>query len=789
MYWPDTNTGVDIEPARKPVASAVRKFFTEGGLGQAPTIPGGDWFNQITNELLNVLAAAGIDPSKADDDQLLQAIQTVSNAEGAYEALRRSFAEAGYSLRPKPESFGNGGTLTSAADVLLDITTGKAYSHSGPYPHTVEKGTSPTGPGFTDRSGAILRAAITALSGVLVANADWSDIPAHSDPLLGGANGVLNAQAKALAARTEQLRIEKLHTVSGYAGLRAYTGTALVVFVAGGFTTTAKPEGITGDFILDPADTTSADNGGTVLVDALGRRWKRHYDNGLSVGWFGAKGDWDGTTGTDDTDAIQATLVAAYQAAPQTGTRKFSIKVRVPRGRYLIAKSNTLFAGLSNGSFNIEGEGKHGISELVYGKANPTSTDFMLNDVDLFGFTTFTHIKFSASNAANYNFMYAKCTVGAVQQFQFENCSLEGWNNLFKVEGTVMCSEFTFIACRITGFTGVGYSFKNTQGVNWRFYATEIESFSGVLFDYIYGTEVTFYQGSIITTAATARIVRVPVEADNNQFGGGNKPNLVCYGVRFELRAGSLLVEKLQQAVGLALVFAQCGMGGYNLPAGTKPIKWAGAGSIEFNGCDNMAGYCIDNTYYGNNNHDLAIRIRNTPLYPSFMTESVFVDAQATPNVGKSPTFDVQGCGFAFDGVYHPKDSQFATMTMAVMDHPVSWSSNANAMFVGIASGASFTLQIPPKRIKGISLYPISTGAFGSATSTVLAEVVDEGGVTVATIGSFTWPMLNPQVKYELDANVFVDAIAGQKIKLTYTNTYGNQSVSVAYRGTFNLKY
>ncbi|MCP1601414.1 hypothetical protein J2S82_003371 [Aeromonas caviae] len=75
MYWPDTNTGVDVEPPRKPAASLVRKFFTEGGVGEAPTVPGGDWFNQITNELLNVLAAAGVEPSKTDDTQLLQAIQ------------------------------------------------------------------------------------------------------------------------------------------------------------------------------------------------------------------------------------------------------------------------------------------------------------------------------------------------------------------------------------------------------------------------------------------------------------------------------------------------------------------------------------------------------------------------------------------------------------------------------------------------------------------------------------------------------------------------------------------
>lgn len=78
MFWPDTGTGVDVEPARKPVVDAVRKFFTEGGVGVPPTVPGGDWFNQLTNELLNVLAAAGIDPSKADDDQLAAAITNIA---------------------------------------------------------------------------------------------------------------------------------------------------------------------------------------------------------------------------------------------------------------------------------------------------------------------------------------------------------------------------------------------------------------------------------------------------------------------------------------------------------------------------------------------------------------------------------------------------------------------------------------------------------------------------------------------------------------------------------------
>ncbi|WP_326510934.1 hypothetical protein [Aeromonas caviae] len=170
MYWPDTNTVVDIEPPRKPVASAVRKFFTEGGAGQPPTVPGGDWFNQITNELLNVLAAAGIDPSKADDDQLLKAIQGISNAEVSYEALRRTYLESGYLLRPRPESFKNGGTLTSANDVLLDPASGKAYSGSGPFPQTVSEDTIPVPGSFKDRSPATTGGDITTTQGLLLSD-------------------------------------------------------------------------------------------------------------------------------------------------------------------------------------------------------------------------------------------------------------------------------------------------------------------------------------------------------------------------------------------------------------------------------------------------------------------------------------------------------------------------------------------------------------------------------------------------------------------------------------------
>lgn len=68
------------------------------------------------------------------------------------EALRRSYAEAGYNL--VSGSFEVGGTLVNANDVLLQERTGKAYSGSS---GTVAAGTNPASGGFVDRSGELLK--------------------------------------------------------------------------------------------------------------------------------------------------------------------------------------------------------------------------------------------------------------------------------------------------------------------------------------------------------------------------------------------------------------------------------------------------------------------------------------------------------------------------------------------------------------------------------------------------------------------------------------------------------
>ena len=71
------------------------------------------------------------------------------------EALRRSYAEAGYKL--VAGSFEAGGTLVNANDVLLQERTGKAFT--GPA-GTVAAGTNPASGGFVDRSDIFLRDSI-----------------------------------------------------------------------------------------------------------------------------------------------------------------------------------------------------------------------------------------------------------------------------------------------------------------------------------------------------------------------------------------------------------------------------------------------------------------------------------------------------------------------------------------------------------------------------------------------------------------------------------------------------
>jgi hypothetical protein len=92
-------------------------------------------------------------------------------------------------------------------------------------------------------------------------------------------------------------------TQDTYADVRALTASyPFETIIVGG----ASVVGVGGGpFYLDPADVVSADNGGTILVDAGGRRWKRIYSGAVQAGWFSILGD-----GSDESAKIE--LLEAY---------------------------------------------------------------------------------------------------------------------------------------------------------------------------------------------------------------------------------------------------------------------------------------------------------------------------------------------------------------------------------------------------------------------------------------------------------------------------------------------
>lgn len=85
-----------------------------------------------------------------------------------------------------------------------------------------------------------------------------------------------------------------------YAAIRAYSGFAAYLEV--------YTPGINGRFVRT-VDTTSADDGGTILVSLDGTRWKRQFTGPIEVDWFGAFGL------ADSSAAIGAAISAAQNTA------------------------------------------------------------------------------------------------------------------------------------------------------------------------------------------------------------------------------------------------------------------------------------------------------------------------------------------------------------------------------------------------------------------------------------------------------------------------------------------
>lgn len=117
-----------------------------------------------------------------------------------------------------------------------------------------------------------------------------------------------------------------------YGELRAYTGRETRVQI-----TTPS---LAGNFRLDDADLVSQDNGGTIIVDASGRRWKRLYDGSAQIAWFSM-------SEAIDEQAFSRAL-AAHVPRLDGGGRTITLKTQISHscvGDLVLSNVSLVYAG------------------------------------------------------------------------------------------------------------------------------------------------------------------------------------------------------------------------------------------------------------------------------------------------------------------------------------------------------------------------------------------------------------------------------------------------------------
>lgn len=158
-----------------------------------------------------------------------------------------------------------------------------------------------------------------------------------------------------------------------------------------------------GHYYLDTADTTSADNGGTVLVASDGGRWKLKHSGTISVRVFGAG------RGGDDT--------AAFKAACGLGLR-----VHAPAGNYLITENVPV-------SWELFGDGKNSTTITVNGSGFDVFT-FSSDYTGAYGFS----VTSSAQRTSGITFNVSAATRGN----QFKDIRTQNQFLSYKISGNAV---------------------------------------------------------------------------------------------------------------------------------------------------------------------------------------------------------------------------------------------------------------------------------------------------------------------------------------------------------------
>ncbi|MDE8793925.1 phage tailspike protein [Citrobacter freundii] len=109
-------------------------------------------------------------------------------------------------------------------------------------------------------------------------------------------------------------------------------------------------DGGRGVFCVDNSDTTSPDNDGTILVDSIGRRWKRQYVGAVYAKWFGVKANGidDDTISSNNATKTLQHVIFPTGTIPISSPIIFGTQTIEGEGTYPNGKYGTIFQCLGD---------------------------------------------------------------------------------------------------------------------------------------------------------------------------------------------------------------------------------------------------------------------------------------------------------------------------------------------------------------------------------------------------------------------------------------------------------
>lgn len=342
------------------------------------------------------------------------------------------------------------------------------------------------------------------------------------------------------------------------------------------------------------------------------------------------------------------------------------------------------------------------------------------------GFCQIEDLTFVGYNSIN-SFMN---TGGArPQRWKFINCEFRKFHTITKVTSSVDNSEFIWDKCRIvecgvqTTNPCVLFDMQNSQAVNWRFYATEIEQFYGTCIKPLGGSNMLFFGGSIIPFEDS--IFADYTGANQNMIGPGNSPTVSMYSCRFELR-NAQLIKATDFKGNINMSFDNCGMGGPNITDGRSAIDVTNSFfKLHFNNCWNWNNFKINYSMnYTPNYQESYINFTGSETSVIFQViNNSTITASNVTNHGYVPVVTVNGANYNKN-----TERGFQKSTGQVI--------NKNEIALGSSvtssSPAGNKINLPRDgMLSHITLGSIYTTSFGSSIK-VIAEVYNASDALIA---------------------------------------------------------